>query len=364
MKNQFEPGQAVETTIVQISGDTVFIDLGLKSEGFIDKAELTDDKGNLTVKEGDKIKAYFASARGDELKFTTKIAGGNAGAAELESAYKSQIPVEGHVEKEIKGGFEVKIGSVRAFCPYSQMGYKNRAEASAYIGQHLTFLITEYKNEGKNIVLSNRRILEQEESSKKSSLAAKLTVGTRVKGPVTRIESYGAFINLGGFEALLPISEISHARVNKVEDVLSVGEEIEVEIIRADWERNKVSVSLKNLEKDPWDSAEDDFKPGDKIDGKISRIAGFGLFVELAPGIDGLVHISTLEDVGANTNLAKKYKVGQDFSVVVEKVDSENRRISLKPASSAEQDTSAKDYLASQDDDADTYNPFAALLKK
>ncbi len=143
MKNQFEPGQMVETTVVAISSDTVFIDLGLKSEGFVDKSEFTDDAGNVSIKEGDRIKVYFASATRDELHFTTKLAGQNAGKDMLESAFQNGVPVEGHVTQEIKGGFEVMVGSTRAFCPYSQMGYRERKEPAEYVGKHLTFKIQE-----------------------------------------------------------------------------------------------------------------------------------------------------------------------------------------------------------------------------
>lgn len=363
MKNQFEVGQEIETTIVQIAADTIFIDLGLKSEGIVKAVDFTDDEGKITVAEGDKIKVHFVGNINGELHFARRLSGENADTDMLESAYKSGLPVEGNVEKEIKGGFEVKIGTSRAFCPYSQMGYKNREEPAAYVGKHLTFIITEYKNSGKDMIVSNRRVLEAAENEKKAQLAQKLTVGAVVKGSVKSLQSYGAFVDVDGFQALLPISEISHTRVTDVADVLSVGQQIEAKIIKADWAHEKVSLSTKALEKDPWEQAADDFTPGKKIEGTIARIAGFGLFVNLAPGIDGLVHISTLENVGNNTNLSHKYKIGQKFDVVVEKVDAAEKRISLRPATSVEQDESAANYLAGQDDD-EGYNPFAALLKK
>lgn len=364
MKNQFEVGEELETTVVQIAADTIFIDLGLKSEGFVDKAEFTDEDGNVRVKEGDKIKVYFVGDNRGELHFTTRLSGENAGDEMLEKAYQSGLPVEGSVEKIIKGGFEVKIGTARAFCPYSQMGYRTREEPNDFVGRHLTFLITEYKNDGKDIIVSNRRVLEQAEQQKIAALAESLTVGTKITGTVKSLQSYGAFIDIDGFQALLPISEISHERVRDAADVLSVGQQIEAVVIKADWRQEKVSVSMKSLEKDPWEDAASSIKVGDKIDGKIARVAPFGLFVNLAKGIDGLVHISALEDVSANTNLAKKFKVGESFSVVVDKIDAAEKRISLLPASSAEQDQSAAQYLSDQDDDGDSYNPFAALLKK
>ncbi|MCR5605206.1 MAG: S1 RNA-binding domain-containing protein [Treponema sp.] len=359
--NRFEAGQKIDTQVVAISNDTVFINLGLKSEGFVDKAEFTDENGNVSVKEGDKISVYFLSSKGDELHFTTKLSGDKASSEMLESAYRNGLPVEGHVEKEIKGGFEVIIGSSRAFCPYSQMGYKNREEAANYVGKHLTFVVQEYKNEGRNIIVSNRAVMEAEEKKHFSDLSKKLTVGTVVKGEVISLQNYGAFVNLDGFQALLPISEVSHQRIEDLSTILTVGQEIEAKIIKADWEHERVSLSMKALEKDPWDEVTSKYSEGSKIDGKIARVAEYGIFVNLEPGIDGLVHVSEL-DVDKNTNLHKVFNVGDKYSVVVKEIDSESHRISLRPATSVEQDKTAETYLKNQDND-DTYNPFAAFFK-
>lgn len=366
MKNLFEPGQQIETKIVAISNDCVFLDLGLKSEGILDKAEVTDEKGNVTVAVDQTIKAYFLDGLNGELHFTTKLSGGKADKSILENAYKNGIPVEGHVEKEIKGGYEVMIGTSRAFCPYSQMGYKQKGEAASFVGKHLTFKIQEYKNDGKDMLVSNRAICEIQEGEKLAEYAKKLTVGSIVKGTVKTLQKYGAFVDLDGFQALLPISEISHIRVEDINNVLKEGQEIEAKIIKADWENERVSLSMKELEEDPWDSVAKQFPVGTKIDGTISRVADFGVFVNLAPGIDGLVHISELEGVDRNTNLRKVYKVGAPMSVVVQKVDVADKRVSLTTASSVEQDKETAKYLAGQSDDDGTemYNPFAALLKK
>ena len=177
------------------------------------------------------------------------------------------------------------------------------------------------------------------------------------------MQSFGAFVDVDGFQALLPISEVSFERVNNLADVLSAGQKITAKVINADWKNRKVSISLKALEKNPWDEAAQKYKIGEKFDGKISRIADFGLFVEIGKGIDGLVHVSALNDVDKNTNLKKKFSAGQTMSVVIKEIDAKNKRISLVPATSVEQDNSASKYLNSQDD-GETYNPFAALLKK
>lgn len=367
MKNLYEVGQMIETTVVAVSGDTIFIDLGLKSEGFLDKSELTDDNGECTVKEGDKIKVYFVGGRNEELHFTTKLAGSktNADKSILENAWKNGIPVEGTVKGEIKGGFEVMIGNTRAFCPFSQMGYRQKKESAEYVGQHLSFKIQEYKNEGKNIVVSNRAILEEQANAELESLSQKYTEGMTVTGKVKSIESYGAFIDLNGFQALLPVSEISRTRVSNVADVLKVGQEITARIIKADWKHERVSLSTKALEADPWDSVAEKFNEGDQIEGTIARVADFGVFVNIDSGIDGLVHISKLK-VERNTNLKKLYNAGDKMPVIVERIDAEEKRISLSPVVSTEEQDNANEYLSrhSDDDDGFSYTPFAALLKK
>lgn len=364
MRNRFEIGEAFETTIVAITDSTIFIDLSAKSEGVVDRAELADENGEVSVKEGDTIKVFFTGEVRGEMRFTTKIAGGKTDNTMIENAYKGGIPVEGHVEAEIKGGFEVKIGGARAFCPYSQMGYKNKAEPASYVGRNMTFIITEYKNDGKDILVSNRKIGESEYADKLGKLAQQITEGAIVEATVESIEKFGAFVDVQGFRALLPISELSFDRVTDAGDVVEVGQELKVKVIKTDWKNERVSVSLKALMADPWEEAATKLPVGTKVTGKISKIMDFGLFINLDKGIDGLVHISELEDVSAKSNLQKLYKIGQEMSVVVEKVDVAQKRIALVPATSKEQDETTSKYLSSQDDDGETYNPFAAFLKK
>lgn len=362
--NRLNSGQEIETTIVAISGDTVFLDLNLKSEGVLNSAELLDKEGNLTVKEGDKIKAYFVGNKNGEMTFTTKIASDKADKSMLESAYKSGIPVEGRVEKEIKGGFEVKIGDSRAFCPYSQMGFKEKEEAAFYIGKVLTFKIQEYKENGRNILVSNRAILSDEHDAQLDTLRESLKEGMTVQCVVKSIQTFGAFVEFQGIQALLPISEISMSRIKDVNEVLQVGQEITVQILKLDWKTQRFSVSMKALIADPWDAAATHYIVGDKYEGTISRIADFGLFVNLEPGIDGLLHISELQDADRSTNLRKKYKTGEKLTVLIKGIDTAEKRISLMITQTSDEDVSAANYLKNQADEGDTYNPFAALLKK
>jgi small subunit ribosomal protein S1 len=364
MKNMFEPGQQIETTIVAISGDTIFLDLSAKSEGILDRAELSDENGKCTVQEGDKIKAYFAGTENGEMKFTTKISGGKADKQMLENAFRNGIPVEGHVAKEIKGGYEVMIGTNRAFCPYSQMGYKQKDESSAFVGKHLTFRIQEYKNDGRNIIVSNRVIMEDEHVKSMVSLQNKLKEGMIIDATVKSLQNYGAFVDIDGFQALLPISEIALDRVTDISTLLKTDQKIRAKIIKTDWQNERVSVSMKALLADPWDSAVEKYPVGSKHAGFISRITQYGVFVELEPGLDGLVHVSEMEGIDRNSNLSRLFKKGDSMTVAVKEVHTAEKRISLTPTTSVEQDKTTARYMAGQNTDDEGYNPFAVLLKK
>ena len=359
---RLEPGQQIETDIVSIAGDTIFLQLSGKSEGILEREELTDKDGNCTVSEGETIKVYFLEAKNGEMRFTTRISGEKAGNAMMESAFANGIPVEGVVEKEIKGGFEVKIGGIRAFCPYSQMGQKRVEDASQYVGKHLTFKITEYKENGRNVLVSNRAILDEENRKKVEDLKKDLTEGMTVTGTVASIRNFGAFIELGGAQALLPISEISRSRVEDINKVLSVGQEITAQILSLDWQNSKLSVSMKALEADPWEEARKKYPEGSKHTGKVVRITDFGAFVELEPGLDGLLHVSELREDPRENNPQYKLQQNQELTVMIGSVDAQRQRISLKRGDKKpEEDFSS--FIDGGSDDGETYNPFAALLK-
>lgn len=356
-------GQQIEAVIVSITPDFIFLDLGGKSEGVLERAELADENGQITVQEGDTIKAWFMGAKNGEMRFTTRLSGQKAGPDLLESAWKSGIPVEGVVDKEIKGGYEVKIGESRAFCPYSQMGGRRAEDSSACVGTHLSFKIIEYKDGGRSITVSNRAILEAERADRMAELRNTLTEGQTVTGTVIQIQDFGAFVDIGGVQALLPVSEISRERVADINTVLERGQTITAQILKLDWKNERFSISMKALSADPWHSAAERYPVGSRHTGTVSRIAGFGAFVTLESGIDGLVHTSELNSFSGTGGQRAGVKVGQKLAVRVIGVDQENRRISLKPATSEEEDETARKYLDTGTD-SDTYNPFAALLKK
>ena len=355
-----EPGQSIETTIVSISGENIFLQLSGKSEGILDAAELIDKSGQLTVKEGDSIKAFFLSSQNGEMLFTTRIRGDKAGKAVLENAYENGIPVEGLIEKEIKGGFDIKIGESRAFCPYSQMGLKRIEDPETYIGKNLTFKITEYGENGRNVLVSNRKILEEQLKERVEILKKTLHEKMVIKGTVKLIQDFGAFIDLDGVQALLPISEISRSRVDDIHKVLSVGQEVEASIIKLDWKKERITLSMKALLSNPWDNIQKKYKVGSKYSGSVVRITDFGAFITLEPGLDGLIHISDMRTDSRDSNPNDIFKKGQTVTVQINKIDIEKKRMSLKQVSSIQEDEDNRKYL---EPDSESYNPFAELLK-
>lgn len=327
---QLEPGQKIEGTLLQIGKDWSFLDVGQKGEGVLATAELLNADGEAQYQVGDPISVFFLSRSGGELRFTTKVGGTGSGTEQLENAYQSGIPVEGRIEKEIKGGFEVKLaGNVRAFCPFSQTGIR-QGEPADLIGTSLSFKITQFSERGRNIVVSHRQLLDEERQQQRESLRKTIKEGMIVKGEVTNILDFGAFVDIGGIEGLLPISEISYGRVEDVNDVLQIGQSLEVAIKKIDWENNRFSFSLRDTLADPWSKVGTIYQAGSQYSGKVSRLAQFGAFVTLEDGIDGLLHISKLSEGGQRVRHPQDVvQVGQSLNVVIEKIDQDERRISL-----------------------------------
>lgn len=324
---QLEPGQKITAEIVRISGEWVFLDLGGKSEGSIAAAELKDDEGNFRAKEGDTVDVYFLGVERNEKIFTSKISGA-ASKAHLEEAFRSGVPVEGTINKEVKGGYEVAItGKVRAFCPYSQLDIRRVEDAEQYLEKSFSFQIIEYKENGRNIILSRRSILEREREELKEKLRETLEVGQTVDGTITSIRNFGAFVDIGGIEGLIPISEISYGRISDIHSTLDEGQNVKVAVMKLDWDNDRFSFSLKETLPDPWDTHQ--LQEGNCMTGTVARLMNFGAFVTLAPGIDGLVHISNL-GAGRRINHPREVvKEGDSLEVCISSIDQENKRISL-----------------------------------
>ena len=328
--NWLEPGQKLTARVLKVSAEWIFIDTGQKGEGVVDRKEFLDLDGNVTVKEGDNITAYFMSSSHGEMRFTTRLGSGAAGSTQLEDAWRSGVPVEGLVEKEIKGGFEIKLGgTARAFCPFSQIALRRMDNAESLIGTRLAFRVTDYAENGRNIVVSRRSLLEEEQRRLKDEAQAGIEEGMTVAGTVTSLQDFGAFVDIGGLEGLIPISEIGWSRVKDVRDVLSVGQQVQVVVKAIDREKDRISLSLKDTLSDPWDQVAQQYPEGSFHTGSVSRLAPFGAFVTLASGVDGLLHISKL-GAGKRINHPREVlKEGENVEVKIESFDRASRRLSL-----------------------------------
>ena len=374
-KRWLEPGQKLTGKVLKIGNEWIFMDTGQKGEGVIERKEFLDSDGNVTVAEGDSITAYFLSSSHGEMRFTTKLGGSVSGSTQLEQAWQAGVPVEGVVEKEIKGGYEVKLGTSRAFCPYSQIALRRVENPEALIGTRLAFRISEYAENGRNIVVSRRALLEEEQRQLKEDAQAGISEGMTVSGTVISLQDYGAFVDIGGIEGLLPISEIGWSRVKDVRDVLSVGQQLKVVVKSIDREKDRISLSLKDTLSDPWEQVPANFPEGSFHSGTVARLDTFGAFVTLSDGVDGLLHISKL-GAGKRINHPRDVvKEGEQLEVKIESIDSGNRRISLAlagPARAADEEQATMTEFRRQADDgpkgmgtlADMFKPKVQRGKK
>ncbi len=341
-------GEKIKATIVGISGESIFLDSGGKSEGVLNAAELRNDKNEITAVEGDTVEVYYLQSKNGEQLFTVSIGSGK-NTAHLEEACRSAIPVEGTVKEEIKGGFEITLGgSIRAFCPYSQMGLRRVEDAAAeYLEKKLNFLITRYEENGRNIVVSARAILEAEREEQREALKETLAEGQTVIGVITSIRDFGAFVDIGGVDGLVPISEIGWSRVENINDYYTVDQKISVLVKKLDWDSDRITLSIKETLDDPWDTAAANLSSGQIITGTVVRLAPFGAFVNLEPGVDGLVHISKLGKGRRINHPREVLEEGQELEVQVESVDTVEKRISLAPSDyeSPEDDQKKEDML-------------------
>lgn len=343
---RLEPGQIVSATILTIGAEWVFLDVGQKGEGVLDVKELHDAEGRLTAAPGERLQVYFIGNEDGELRFTSRVGGGGSGTAQLEQAWRAGIPVDGRVEQEIKGGYEVKLpGGVRAFCPFSQLGLRRQENPQEALGQTLPFKITQFGEKGRSIVVSHRAILEEQRRQRREDLRRTLREGMVVKGTVTGLRDFGAFVDIGGLEGLLPVSEAGWGRTADIAQVLSVGQEVEVAVKGLDWEKERFTFSLRATLADPWDKVGTKYARGSTCTGTVARLAPFGAFVTLEDGIDGLLHISKIGEGRRINHPREVLKEGQQLAVTIEEIDRAQRRISLALASLKAEETDAAAYV-------------------
>lgn len=330
VRTQFQVGDRLRGTVTHIDRNSIFVDVGSRSDAILDRTEVQDAEGKVTIKVGDTLEAFCVGTHDDTIRLTNRMNGSVADASLLE-AYEAGIPVEGRVGGERKGGYEVDVAGQKAFCPYSQMDLFRR-EPSAYIGEKFTFLISEYDSDGGNLVLSRRRCLEKEQEAQRQKLRETLVEGALVEGTVTRLMPFGAFVDLGcGVEGLVHVSELGWGRGLKTEDVLTAGQKVTVSVQKLDWENNRLSLSLRQTQESPWSRLEggSDYVAGRRCEGVVTKLMPFGAFVELEPGLEGLVHISRL---GAGRRIGHPSEVlqeGQAVEVTILSVEPERQRLSL-----------------------------------
>jgi small subunit ribosomal protein S1 len=325
---RIERGQTIEGTIVAIGPEVALVDVGGKSEATIDIGELKDDAGDLEAKVGDRIQATVVSTAGG-VTLSRRLLRGAATARQLEDAFRTGLPVEGKIERAVKGGYEVRIARQRAFCPISQIDLARNSDPAQHEGRVYQFRIIEYKEGGRNLVVSRRALLEQEQQASADETRRSIAVGAVITGRVTSVREFGAFVDLGGgVQGLLHVSEMGWSRVSDTTQMFKPGDEITVKVLRLDEDRRKIALGLKQLTDDPWSKVRVAYEAGQVRTGRVTRVVQFGVFVELEPGVEGLIP-SSETGLARDADIKRAFPVGADADVVILEVDAPGRRLRL-----------------------------------
>ncbi|MBA2663079.1 MAG: S1 RNA-binding domain-containing protein [Bradymonadaceae bacterium] len=329
-RRKFDIGDVVEGTIISI-GRHIFVDLGDQYEGVAARDGYLDKDGNLTIEVGESTRFFVLSKKGG-IQLGKEMEGGS-GLETVETAYEAGIPIKGRVMATNKGGFEIDLGGVAAFCPISQIDLAFTEDPNVHVGQSYTFRVTEVREGGRTVVVSRAALQRDERDAARQETLDKLEPGVRLEGRVTRVADFGAFVDLGGIEGLVHISQISHANVDKASDHLKEGDTVLVEVLNIEQpvgdRQMRIGLSMKAVEEDPWLSVNDRFAVGQKLEGTVVRLAPFGAFVELAPGLDGLVHVSQMSWERHVATPSDIVALGERVNVEVQDIDILRRRISL-----------------------------------
>jgi len=325
---RFEKGQTIEGTIVAIGPEVAFVDVGGKGEATIEVEELKDADGDIDVAVGDRIQAMVVSTSGG-LTLSRRLARGAATDRQLEDAFRAGLPVEGKVERAVKGGFEVRIGRARAFCPISQMDTP-RAPSVPHEGHVYEFRIIEYKDEGRNLVVSRRALIEERDKERAAEVRRSIVAGAVVTGRVASVRDFGVFVDLGGgVQGLLHVSEIGWSRVDDPSQMFTPGDEITVKVLNVDEQKQKISLGLKQLTDDPWMTAAERYAVGQVHQARVTRVAEFGAFVELEPGVEALAHASTFPPTGRSDAWTKQVPPGSTAAFEILSIDPAKKRIGV-----------------------------------
>lgn len=325
-------GEQVEGTILSLTpeSDDVLVEISGSQTGVIDKKDLYDEDEGLSYKIGDKIKAYVTSMRGS-IQLSKSLGKGHESQKSLEMAYEQQMPVRGKVMADSKGGFEVSVLGKKAFCPVSQIDLRFVEDKAPYIGRDFEFLIETFNQNGRNIVVSRKKLLSRLAEEKLQQLMDQGETDEVFTGVVTDLRDYGAFVDIGGIEGFLHISELSYSRVTKPSDLLTRGETIKVKVLSAERRDGKprVSLSMKAIDQDPWVDVLTDFKEGESYPARVTRLTKHGAIVELKPGIEGMIHLSEMSWGKRVYDPQTICNVGDQIEVRILAIDSEAKRMSL-----------------------------------
>jgi small subunit ribosomal protein S1 len=325
------PGSIISGTVVDIDNENVVVHAGLKSEGVIPKQQFLDEEGQLSVKVGDQVKVALQTV--DDGWGTTRLSREKARRAEtwtdIEDAFRGGSTVKGNINGKVRGGFTVNICDIRAFLPQSLVDTTHLRDPMALEGQPLDFKVIKLDTARNNVVVSRRAVLEEENSVERQVLLDSLQEGTEIEGLVKNLTEYGAFVDLGGVDGLLHITDMAWRRIRHPEEVVSVGERVRVKILKFDREKNRISLGMKQLGDDPWVDLKERFPPGTVCDAKVTNLTDYGCFTEILEGVEGLVHVSEMDWTNRNVHPSRVVSVGDDVKVMVLDIDVERRRISL-----------------------------------
>ena len=329
--SKLKPGAIVSGVIVEIRSDVIVVNAGLKSEGVIDIEQFRTEAGDIDVKVGDTVKValeYLENGFGETVLSREKAKRALVW-DELETSMDAGEIVTGRISGKVKGGFTVDIRDVRAFLPGSLVDVRPVRDPGYLEGKELEFKIIKLDRKRNNVVVSRRAVVESENSVEREQMLERLQEGSIVTGVVKNLTDYGAFVDLGGIDGLLHITDMAWKRVRHPSEVVNVGEELQVRVLKYDRERNRVSLGLKQLGEDPWDNIARRYPANARMFGKVSNVTDYGAFVEIEPGVEGLVHVSEMDWTNKNVNPSKVVQLGDDVEVMVLDVDAERRRISL-----------------------------------
>jgi small subunit ribosomal protein S1 len=328
---RIKPGSIITGIVVAVNDDVVLVSAGLKSEAVIPLEQFKNDKGEGSVAVGDEIEVALDAVEDGfgETKLSREKAIRARTWTELEKAFEAGEVVEGIINGRVKGGFTVEIDNVRAFLPGSLVDVRPVRDPAYLEGKSLEFKVIKLDQRRNNVVVSRRAVVEQEYSAEREALLAELQEGGMAKGIVKNLTDYGAFVDLGGIDGLLHITDMAWKRVKHPSEVVNVGDEIDVKILKFDRERQRVSLGMKQLGDDPWKDLARRYPPDTRLFGKVTNIADYGCFVEIEDGVEGLVHVSEMDWTNKNVNPARVVQIGEEVEVMVIEIDEDRRRISL-----------------------------------